>query len=85
MSWPSEMPEKPRVVKSINAGGEGRCVDNFVRPDGTFGFEEYRRDAEDGHGWFQTGSFGFRVFDRQEEALSAARAKVAWLDEVLGN
>ena len=28
-----------------------RCVDVFSRPDGTFGFEEFRRDPEDmGHG-----------------------------------
>ncbi|HEY2564091.1 MAG TPA: hypothetical protein VGI44_10300, partial [Acidimicrobiales bacterium] len=24
-----------------------RCVDIFSRPDGTFGFEEFRRDPED--------------------------------------
>jgi len=27
-----------------------RCVDVFARPDGTFGFEEFRRDPED-MGW----------------------------------
>jgi len=74
---------KNRVVKSINAEGEGRCVDIFLRPDGTFGFEEYRRDAEDGRGWFPTGSFGCRDFSSEEERMVVARAKVAWLNEVL--
>ena len=28
-----------------------RCVDLFERPDGTFGFEEFRRDFEDQGRW----------------------------------
>ena len=44
------MRAKNLVVKSINAAGEDRCVDIFCRPDGTFGFDEYRRDVEDQRG-----------------------------------
>ena len=36
-----------KVIRSINAPGDARCVDLFARPDGSFGFEEYRRDPED--------------------------------------
>ena len=32
-----------RVLRSIETDDGGRCVDLFARPDGTFGFEEYRR------------------------------------------
>jgi len=71
------------VVESINAPGEGRCVDVFRRPDGTFGFEEYRRDAEDARGWFPVGFFGDRVFGSAEAALEEARRRVSWLPEAL--
>ena len=39
-----------RVLRSINDEDAARCVDIFLRPDGTLGFEEYRRDVEDGRG-----------------------------------
>jgi len=77
------VPGKNTVVTSINAPGESRCVDVFRRPDGTFGFEEYRRDAEDARGWFPVGFFGDGVFDSAEAALDEARRRVSWLPEVL--
>ena len=44
-----------RVLRSINDEDASRCVDIFLRPDGSIGFEEYRRDVEDGRGWFPVG------------------------------
>jgi len=41
-----------RVIASFNNPAGDHCVDIFVRDDGTFGFEEYRRDPEDMRGWF---------------------------------
>jgi len=41
-------PQRNLVLASLEAEGGERCVDVFKRPDGTFGFEEYRRDSEDG-------------------------------------
>ena len=38
------------VVASIENPQHDRCVDVFTRPDGSFGFEEFRRDAEDACG-----------------------------------
>ncbi|NQW09880.1 MAG: hypothetical protein HQ481_08395 [Alphaproteobacteria bacterium] len=72
------MAHKNKVLTSINFEGEGRCVDIFVRPDGTFGFEEFRRDIEDGRGWFPIGFFGDQVFSSEEDARIEARATVPW-------
>lgn len=84
------MSHENKVVTSINAptsyaGGASRCVDVFLRPDGTFGFEEYRRDAEDAQGWFPVGFFGDRVFDSAEAALAEARGLVAWLNDAMSS
>jgi hypothetical protein len=70
------------VMRSIEAPGGAICVDLFRRADGSWGFEEYRRDAEDGHGWFVVGYFGERRFANCDEALLAARAAVQWLVDV---
>lgn len=79
------MSGKSKVLRSINAPGESRCVDVFQRPDGSFGFEEYRRDSEDARGWFPIGRFGDRVFDSEESALREARARVVWLNAAMGD
>ncbi len=68
------------VLKSINIQGESRCVDIFKRPDGTFGFEEFRRDIEDDRGWFPMGFFGDRVFESEDGALLEARPTISWLN-----
>jgi hypothetical protein len=39
------------VFDSIENAEHDRCVDCFSRPDGSFGFEEFRRDVEDGGAW----------------------------------
>ena len=51
-----------KVSRSIETGDGGRCVDIFVRPDGSWGFEEYRRDVEDARGWFPIGGHARKVF-----------------------
>lgn len=79
------MRAKNLVVKSINAAGEDRCVDLFRRPDGTFGFEEYRRDVEDQRGWFAIGFFGNKTFETEGAALTAAIASVSWLKETIAS
>jgi hypothetical protein len=42
-----EVTHKNKVLRSFNNEGATLCVDIFVRPNGTIGFEEYRRDLED--------------------------------------
>lgn len=36
------------VVQSFNLERDIVCVDIFMRTDGTYGFDEFRRDPEDG-------------------------------------
>lgn len=78
------MPEKNRVLQSIETPDGGRCVDLFVRPDGSFGFEEYRRDVEDGRGWFPIGFHKYRIYATETEAHAKARTLVSWLGEAEG-
>jgi hypothetical protein len=70
---------KHTVLRSINDDGESRCVDFFVREDGTIGFEEYRRDVEDNHGWFAVGGYSSRSFYDENAAIKAARCEIPWL------
>lgn len=72
-----------KVMRSVNLDGENICVDIFQRPDGSFGFDEFRRDPEDGRGWYSIGHFGGQAFDSYEAALSAAGKQVYWLRDAL--
>jgi hypothetical protein len=73
-----------RVLRSMETEDGSRCVDIFVRADGTFGFEEYRRDVEDGRGWFSIGRYSQDIHASQDAALATALLKVAWLADVIG-
>ena len=64
------------VLASVNLSGESICVDIFRRPDGSFGFEEFRRDPEDGRGWFAIGFHGDRRFATEGAARAAAAEAV---------
>eukprot|EP01037_Dinobryon_pediforme_P022706 gene22706-23943_t len=75
----SPMAHVNKVLKSINEAGAGRCVDIFRRPDGSIGFEEFRRDVEDTRGWFPIGGHANRLFADETAALEAALAAVPWL------
>ena len=72
-----------KVMKSINAYDDSSCVDVFVRPDGSFGFEEYRRDIEDNRGWFPIGHYSSQSFESLDDAMNAAKSSIAWLFEKL--
>ena len=74
-----------RVLRSINNEDATLCVDIFLRPEGTVGFEEYRRDVEDNRGWFPVGGHSSRVFDDESTAFQAAKAGVVWLRRVVGD
>jgi len=73
--------ELGKVVSSINEEGGFLCVDVFKRPNGTFGFEEYRSDPESGEGWFPIGSYCDNVFTGYDEAITAAHKAVPWLEK----
>ena len=67
-------------MRASHQNPEGdRCVDVFWRPDGSFGFEEFRRDPEDMGVWTPVAYFSHRVFATEGEASSAAEQFVPWL------
>jgi hypothetical protein len=68
-----------RVLESVHNSTEDRCVDVFIRDDGTFGYEEYRRDPEEGGLWFPLHRYSKQIFRTQEQALAKAKATVQWL------
>ena len=69
------------VTQSLHNPEADRCVDIVRRPDGTFGFQEFRRDPEDRGGWTLLSDHAHLSFAREEEAVASARATVAWLRE----
>ncbi len=79
--------QKNLVLRSIETPDGGRCVDLFQTPEGSFGFEEYRRDAEDGagegRGWYPIGCHAGGRYPNEAAAKAAARAAVPWLEEVI--
>lgn len=71
------------MLASPSTPAVDRCVDIFVRPDGTYGFEEFRRDPEDGGVWTAVAYYSVRQFGSERDAVEAARAAVTWLPAVL--
>jgi hypothetical protein len=72
-----------KVLASPSTPAVDRCVDIFARPDGTFGFEEFRRDPEDMGAWTPVAYCSAREFATVAQALEAARATFSWLARVL--
>ena len=68
-----------KVMESFENDLEDRCVDFFVRDDGTFGFEEYRRDHEEGGRWSKVRQFSGTRFSSLEAAKASAKYLVPWL------
>jgi hypothetical protein len=73
------------VVDSIESFEADRCVDIFRRPEGTYGFEEFRRDVEDGGRWTPTAYYSLKAFPGEIEARAAAASAVRWLAEKLSH
>lgn len=71
------------VVASPSTPAVDRCVDIFQRPEGTFGFEEFRRDPEDVGEWTPIAYYSVREYRSEADALAAAREAVPWLAGVL--
>ena len=65
------------VFDSIENGDHDRCVDLFRRPDGSFGFEEFRRDVEDAGAWTPVAYYSGAAYASKDAALSAAVQAVA--------
>ena len=72
---------KNLVLQSLETPDGDRCVDVFRRPDGSFGFEVYRRDSEALSGWFAIGGHLQLSFATQDLARQAAARVAPWVDE----
>lgn len=73
-----------KVIHNSESSDGAYCVDIFVRPDGTFGFEHFRRDAEDAGGWTPIGGYSGAILDSPQAAETAALARVSWFAEATG-
>jgi len=71
------------VLDSIENGQHDRCVDLFRRPDGSFGFEEFRRDVEDAGAWTPVAYYSRAAYASRRAALDVAIKRVVWLDEAV--
>ena len=67
------------VLESVENEHHDRCVDFFRRPDGSWGFEEFRRDVEDQGAWTPVAFYSARCFATPADARDAADAAVPWL------
>lgn len=70
------------VFSSVENDEHDRCVDFFYRPDGTHGFEEFRRDVEDAGAWTPTQFFSAKTYSDAAEAESQARRSIEWYRDV---
>jgi len=73
------------VFASIENEDHSMCVDLFSRPDGTYGFEEFRRDVEDRGAWTPVQYYSGMVCKSADEACRNAEQAVPWLAEMLSN
>ena len=71
-----------KVLASFEDQFRERCVDIFVRDDGTFGFEEFRSESDGDSRLAIACTDSARLsFVSGEQALHEAQARVAWLGE----
>ncbi|MDE3082882.1 MAG: hypothetical protein KGJ39_05630 [Acidobacteriota bacterium] len=71
------------VLASYENREADRCVDLFSRPNGTFGFEEFRRDPEDMGAWTPISYHSGHEYPSRADALEAALRVISWLSEVV--
>jgi hypothetical protein len=67
------------VLESVENDEHDRCVDLFRRPDGSFGFEVFRRDVEDAGLWTAVAYHSGPAYGSKDAAFAAAAAAVSWL------
>jgi hypothetical protein len=72
------------VFISIEDLEHNRCVDFFSRENGSYGFEEFRRDIEDGGQWTPVHYYSGITYLSPADTLGAAERSVPWLIDVLG-
>lgn len=71
------------VFVSVENSEHDRCVDFFCRADRSYGFEEFRRDVEDGGRWTPVQFYSDATYASSIDALDAAQRCVSWLIPLL--
>jgi hypothetical protein len=71
---------KNRVLNSIETPEGDLCVDIFIRPNGSYGFEIYRRDIETLAGWFAIGTNIDTEYSTELASHQAACKSAPWLN-----
>jgi hypothetical protein len=69
------------VISSAQTFEGDRCVDVFVRPNGSFGYEEFRKDPEDMGAWTPLHYFSDKQFSSEDEVIDAAKRTVSWFGQ----
>jgi hypothetical protein len=64
---------RTKVIRSLED------VDIFERPDGSYGFKEFRRDPEDAGRWTLVGDYSHHSYATADDALRVAATSVPWL------
>ena len=70
------------VFESIENDQHDRCVDFFQRPDGSWGYEEFRRDVEDRSGWRPVAYYADGSYASKDDAYRTAARVILWLPEM---
>jgi len=67
------------VVRTTHQSDDGfHALDVFERPDGSYGFEEFRRDPEDAGLWTTIGYHSVESYPSEAAAEAAALVEVSW-------
>jgi hypothetical protein len=83
LSVSSRLDKSWSVLASHQTDEGNRCVDIFSRPDGTFGFEEFRRDPEDMGACIPISYFSGHLYPAEADAIAAAKHAIWWLGPLL--
>jgi len=76
------MKKNYRVTRSFDNPEKNRCVDIIQTTDGTFQFQEWRREPEDISGWFLLQDSSPNTFGSEAQAILAAKLAVVWFEEL---
>ena len=67
-----------KIVKRIESGTGDRAIEIFLRPDGSYGFEEFRF-VQPENAWIPIGPGTVPFHDSAETAEADARGRIDWL------
>ena len=70
------------VIDSVEDLTSQFCIDFFSRPDGSLGFEVFRRAAEDQGLWEPLSHYSVLSFNSLEACCQEALERFSWLAEV---